>query len=174
MSACHRHAGPAAPVRAPALQSFPTQRLPLGTGESMNLAGASRRSAAPGSQSVGVAEYGDVPCSPLRSLKFGPLATPPSAPTRSRKFGESSPIGENGARGKTSAVRRNIRGSSCHRHSASPPQHELCFAHRTAPFWQWFFALSPPSAEFSLPKMRANPSFNLTFSGWLRQPPNAS
>jgi hypothetical protein len=70
---------PATPVRAPALQSFPTQRLPLGTGESMKLAGASRRSAAPGSQSVGVAEYGDVPCPPLRSLNSGPIATPPSS-----------------------------------------------------------------------------------------------
>lgn len=65
-----RHTVTLAQVRAPYLRSLTT-----GPTESMKMAGASRRSAAPGNQSVGVAEYGDVlgtfvaPCSPRRSTE---------------------------------------------------------------------------------------------------------
>jgi hypothetical protein len=42
-----------------AVEALHPSRLVLAAGESMKIAGASRRSAAPGSQNVGVAEYGD-------------------------------------------------------------------------------------------------------------------
>jgi hypothetical protein len=50
---------------APALAAVQARRispLSLAAGESMKVTGASRRSAAPGSQSVGVAAYGDDSC----------------------------------------------------------------------------------------------------------------
>jgi hypothetical protein len=45
--------------RAAAVQALRLSPLALVAGESMKIEGASRRSAAPGSQKVGVAEYGD-------------------------------------------------------------------------------------------------------------------
>jgi hypothetical protein len=53
-------AAPAA-VAAAAVQSLRILPLSLAAGESMKVTGASRRSAAPGSQFVGVAGYGDDP-----------------------------------------------------------------------------------------------------------------
>jgi hypothetical protein len=58
-SPCSLRLGVVRSDHATEVQALRPSRLALAAGEIWKIAGASRRSAAPGSQSVGVAEYGD-------------------------------------------------------------------------------------------------------------------
>jgi hypothetical protein len=61
-SLCSLHLGVVRSHRATEVQALRPSPLALAAGESMKITGASRRSAPPGSQKVGVAEYGDDLC----------------------------------------------------------------------------------------------------------------
>jgi hypothetical protein len=107
------------------------------------------------------------------SLKLGTTAMISLPLTKPSEMSESSREGQHKQREEPRARRPPIADGPA---TGNPPRRpSMRYAlGKATPFHQWSFALSPSSAHFSRPKMRANPSFNLTFSGWLRQPPNAS
>jgi hypothetical protein len=157
---------------APTPPALCQQRLQVGRSARMKVAGASRRSAAPGSQSVGVAEYGDKsfarlclldPCA-KRNDSFAPLP---------HMQDQASPPNSSLAHHRTARERATLASLESHsQENLAAPTCGILWATGEA---------SPHSAQALSqqvipmePKMRANPSFNLTFSGWLRQPPNAS
>jgi hypothetical protein len=190
-SPCSLRLGAVRSHRATEVRALRQWPLALAAGESMKIVGASRRSAAPGSQNIGVAEYGDDLCEiRLREV----LAQEPESTVHTVACGSPSiqcpyasssharlRVGAREAPRSTPstlvAAFKREAGNSRLRTQTAPPLSFALFSvaapHR--------LRNQPPraAAELSTHRMpppsktAANPSFNLTSSGWLRQPPNA-
>jgi hypothetical protein len=160
---------------------------------SMKTAGASRRSAAPGSQKVGVAEYGDdartQPQATMAAIAAGNYRGARLTPSNrirpaSRSHGLPSPLRFPSCQAPPSrqgsalaafaqAVKRGLPGPSLAGRNLRYPWPQL-IARTGAPLVTHVRTTFQCAAIPAVSKTAANPSFNLTFSGWLRQPPNAS
>jgi hypothetical protein len=155
--------------------------LALAAGESMKIEGASRRSAAPGSQKVGDAEYGGDLCALQQSLSartkeriHGPLATMRIAaslsPIRPSPEVHERPTTSKRPKAKESESPTSRAGSSAISACAMLCITASCHARRSLQLQQstHFFC----AAMSAVPRTAANPSFNLTRSGL--RPPRAS
>jgi hypothetical protein len=171
----------------------PRSRCQALPSQSVKIEGASRRSAAPGSQNVGVAEYGDdartQPRTAMAAIAAGNcrgarLTTSNRIRPASRSHGLNlrTPVsqqpGTTRQPGKCLAafaqtVKRSLPRPSLAGRKLRYSSPELT-AHTVAPLVAHARTTFPCAAMPAVPKTAANPSFNLTFSGWLRQPPNAS
>jgi hypothetical protein len=144
------------------LRALRPSPLALAAGESMKIEGASRRSAAPGSQTVGAAEYsGDLARSSSRgALGATSESLDPSQPFESpRPFRPSSRL----------ALPRTIGVSTaCVCAIPCPVNRHRAWQSRQQPQNTHFLSAAMPSTS----RTAANPSFNLTRSGL--RPPRAS
>ena len=136
----------------------------------MNLAGASRRSAAPASQSVGVAEYGAGPLAlsripEVQAAKMIPLSTADAAASEcpvSRHVGHM--------RKRVSAQPRPSAAVPARQQPR--PLHAVSFAQARRPFTMQRPRSLCSQASPTVPKLRANHSVKPTRSGL--RPPRAA
>jgi hypothetical protein len=105
------------------------------------------------------------------SVKLGTTGMLPLPLAQASEVSASSCEGQHKHREEPSARRRPFADGPATGNRPRRPSMRYALRN-TVPYRRWSFALSPSSAHCSRPKMRANPSFNLTFSGL--RPPNAS